>query len=131
MTTINVMMLTTMIIMMTMTRLMMLVISLSASHQCDDRKRESLTMTGAQLHLNALHYYCITIASQLLIVPQLHHNCITIAHCATIHCNEQSLELTAHAPHQLANQPRRCINKSPQPVFRGLFPPLSPIFWVE
>ena len=92
MTMINVMMLATTIIMMTMTRLMMLVISLSALHQCDDRKRESLTMTGAQLHLNALHYYCITIALQL------HHNCITIAlklhhYCATIHYIEQSLEL--------------------------------------
>ena len=88
-------------------------------------------MTGPQLHLNALHYNCLKIASQLHHNCALYHNCITTAHCATIHYNEQSLELTAHAPHQLANQTWRCINKSPQPVFRGLFPPLSPIFLVE
>ena len=75
----------------------MLVISLSTSQQCDDRKREPLNMTGPQLHLNALHYNCLTIASQLHHNCALYHNCITTAHCATIHYNEQSLELTAHA----------------------------------
>ena len=76
----------------------MLVISLSASQQYDDRKRKPLTMTGAQLHLNALHHNCITIALQLhhnciTIASQLHHKCISIVHCATIHYNEESLKL--------------------------------------
>ena len=87
--------------------------------------------------------HCITIASQLhhnciTIASQLHYNCITIAsqvhqYCALCHNTLQWTEsqAPAHAPHQLANQTRRCINKSPQPVFRGLFPPLSPIFLVE
>ena len=102
-------------------------------------------MTGAQLHLNALHYYCTTIASQLhqnciKAASQLHHDCIKLHivpqlhhYCALCHNTLQWTEsrAPAHAPHQLANQTRRCINKSPQPVFRGLFPPLSPIFLVE